>query len=153
MNMNFNVEVISHEYAEGENWLLHQESFISSLYISQFCFPQNLVLFLLFSYLFSNMKWTAEGNGKPLQCSCLGNPMDRGAWWATGHGVARVRKDLAAKPPPLQTAQRNLECWTLFSFPYFMPKRWHILICKQNAKAYQIVLTHMPKYIFGGSKN
>ena len=30
-----------------------------------------------------------EGNGYPLQCSCLGNPMDRGAWWATVHGVAK----------------------------------------------------------------
>ena len=28
-----------------------------------------------------------EGNGNPLQCSCLDNPMDRGAWWATIHGV------------------------------------------------------------------
>ena len=27
-----------------------------------------------------------EGNGNPLQCSCLGNPMDRGAWLATVHG-------------------------------------------------------------------
>ena len=25
----------------------------------------------------------AEGNGNPLQYSCMGNPMDRGAWWAT----------------------------------------------------------------------
>ena len=30
-----------------------------------------------------------EGNGSPLQYSCLGNPMDRGAWWATVHGVAK----------------------------------------------------------------
>ena len=29
-----------------------------------------------------------EGNGSPLQCSCLENPMDRGAWWAAVHGVA-----------------------------------------------------------------
>ena len=29
-----------------------------------------------------------EGNGNPLQFSCLGNPMDRGAWWAVFHGVA-----------------------------------------------------------------
>ena len=29
-----------------------------------------------------------EGNGKTLQHFCLGNPMDRGAWWATVHGVA-----------------------------------------------------------------
>ena len=28
------------------------------------------------------------GHGKPLQDSCLENPMDRGAWWATVHGVA-----------------------------------------------------------------
>ena len=30
-----------------------------------------------------------EGNGNPLQYSCLGNLMDRGAWWATVHGVAK----------------------------------------------------------------
>ena len=30
-----------------------------------------------------------EGNGNPLQYSCLGNPMDIGAWWATLQGVAR----------------------------------------------------------------
>ena len=29
-----------------------------------------------------------EGNGNPLQYSCLENPMDRGAWWATVYGVA-----------------------------------------------------------------
>ena len=29
------------------------------------------------------------GNGNSLQCSCLGNPMDRGAWWATVRGVAQ----------------------------------------------------------------
>ena len=32
--------------------------------------------------------FTGEGNGNPLQYSCLENPMDRGAWWATLHGVA-----------------------------------------------------------------
>ena len=30
-----------------------------------------------------------EGNGNPLQCSCLENPMDRGTWWATVHGVTK----------------------------------------------------------------
>ena len=30
-----------------------------------------------------------EGKGNPLQYSCLENPMDRGAWWATVHGVAK----------------------------------------------------------------
>ena len=30
-----------------------------------------------------------EGNGNPLQYSCLENPTDRGIWWATVHGVAK----------------------------------------------------------------
>ena len=33
-----------------------------------------------------------EGNGTPLQYSCLENPMDGGAWWAAVHGLARTRK-------------------------------------------------------------
>ena len=32
---------------------------------------------------------SGEGNGNPLQYSCLGNPMDRGAWQATVHGVKK----------------------------------------------------------------
>ena len=36
-----------------------------------------------------------EGNGNPLQYSCLENPMDRGAWWATAHGVAKSRTRLS----------------------------------------------------------
>ena len=40
-----------------------------------------------------------EGNGNPLQHSCLENPMDRGAWWTTVHGVARVGHDWVTKPP------------------------------------------------------
>ena len=31
-----------------------------------------------------------EGNGNPLQYSCLENPMNRGAWWAAVHGVAEL---------------------------------------------------------------
>ena len=33
----------------------------------------------------------AEGNGNPLQCSCLENPRDGGAWWASIYGVAQSR--------------------------------------------------------------
>ena len=38
-----------------------------------------------------------EGNGNPLQYSYLGNPMDRGAWWAIVHGVPIVGHDLSTK--------------------------------------------------------
>ena len=51
-----------------------------------------------------------EGNGTPLQCSCLENPRDGGAWWAAIYGVAQSRTRLthlaaaaaaaAAKDPP-----------------------------------------------------
>ena len=41
-----------------------------------------------------------EGNGNPLQYSCLENLMDRGAWWATVHGHTRVGHDSVIKPPP-----------------------------------------------------
>ena len=41
-----------------------------------------------------------EGNSNPLQYSCLESPMDRGAWQAAVHRVARVEHNLANKPPP-----------------------------------------------------
>ena len=49
-----------------------------------------------------------EGNGNPLQYSCLENPTDRGAWQARVYGVAKVRHDLATKPSPF--------CLTDFGF-------------------------------------
>src|SRR5574340_1815760 len=36
-----------------------------------------------------------EGNGTPLQCFCLENPMDGGAWWAAVHGVAKSQTRLS----------------------------------------------------------
>ena len=41
-----------------------------------------------------SLSCTGEGNGNPLQCSCLENPRDRGAWWAAVHGVAQSRTRL-----------------------------------------------------------
>ena len=35
------------------------------------------------------------GKGNPLQDSCLGNPMDRGAWWASAHGVTKSQTRLS----------------------------------------------------------
>ena len=37
---------------------------------------------------------TGEGNGNPLQCSCLEDPRDRGAWWAAVYGVAQSQTQL-----------------------------------------------------------
>ena len=44
------------------------------------------------------MREVGEGNGTPLQHSCLENPMDGGAWWATVHGVARSQTRLSDFP-------------------------------------------------------
>ena len=44
-------------------------------------------------YIYSH----GEGNGNPLHYSCLGNPTDRGIWWATVHGVRGVGHDSALK--------------------------------------------------------
>ena len=38
-----------------------------------------------------SLSCTGEGNGSPLQCSCLENPRDGGAWWAAVYGVAQSR--------------------------------------------------------------
>ena len=60
-----------------------------------------------------------EGNGNPLQYSCLGNSMDRGAWWATVRGVTRIGHNFETKPPP----------------PTFMPS-WCTLTSKSEKLCY-----------------
>ena len=48
------------------------------------------------SFLYSpTVTSTGEGNGNPLQYSCLESPMDRGAWWATVPGVTKSRTRLS----------------------------------------------------------
>ena len=44
-------------------------------------------------------RFPGEGNGNPLQYSCLENPRDGETWQTTVHGVARVGHDLVTKPP------------------------------------------------------
>ena len=79
-----------------------------------------------------------EGNGNPLQCSCLENPWDGGAWWAAVSGVAQSRTQLKR----LSSSRRYLSvrvsvclCFftrvdvssdliSLLSFPPISPRRW-----------------------------
>ena len=52
-------------------------------------------------YILGMGRSPGEGNGNPLQCSCLENPMDRGAWRDSPQGC-KSQNDLATKPlPPL----------------------------------------------------
>ena len=41
------------------------------------------------------VNFPGEGNGNPLQYSCLKNSMDRGAWWTTTHGVTNSQSQLS----------------------------------------------------------
>ena len=55
----------------------------------------------------------AEGNGNPLQYSCLENSVDRGAWWAAVHGVAQCRTQLKLLSMHTCIGERNgnpLQC-------------------------------------------
>ena len=47
-----------------------------------------------------------EGNGNPLQYSCLGNPTDRGVWWAPLHGVTK-ELDTTEQPKNKEDRRRN----------------------------------------------
>ena len=49
-----------------------------------------------------------EGNGNPLQYSCLGKPMDRGAWQATARGVAKSQMQLSVHTCNLNNNGINL---------------------------------------------
>ena len=42
-----------------------------------------------------DIRGKGDGNGTPLHCSCLENPMNGGAWWAAVHGVARSQTGLS----------------------------------------------------------
>ena len=82
---------------------------LSRLLLSQLFIrpPQTTILpFLHFFFLemvFISTSYTiGEGNGNPLQYSRLENPMDRGAWRATDHGVARAEHNLVTNHRPIQ---------------------------------------------------
>ena len=59
-----------------------------------------------------------EGNGTPLQHSCLENAMDRGAWWAVVHGVAKSRTRLSDFPLTFHFPALEKEMATT---PVFLP--------------------------------
>ena len=54
-----------------------------------------------------------EGNGNPLQCSCLENPRDGGAWWAAVYGVeqSRTRVKRLSSSSALLTISKPLTVW------------------------------------------
>ena len=70
-----------------------------------------LMVLTLNLYLKFDSMLDGEGNGNPLQYSCLENPMDGGAWWAAIHGVAKSRTHWATS-------------LSLFTFMHWR-RKWH----------------------------
>ena len=82
-------------------------------HLSSFSLCENTYFLLISEYLIYDFLWhnwgklnidwifmilgliSGEGNGIPLQYSCLENPMDRGAWWAAVHGIAKSQTRLS----------------------------------------------------------
>ena len=62
-------------------------------------------------------RYPGEGNGNPLQCSCLENPRDRGAWWAAIYGVAQSRTRLKR----LSSSSSNIPCHSIVSDLFVTP--------------------------------
>ena len=54
-------------------------------------------------------RFPAEGNGNPLLYSCLGNPMDRGTWWATVHGITKSQPWLSEEALQIAEKRRDLK--------------------------------------------
>ena len=67
------------------------------------------------------------GNGNPLQCPCLENPRDGGAWWAAVYGVAESRKRLKR----LSSSSSSVENYLCFSLIFFLmfQKTGYLLLC------------------------
>ena len=71
-----------------------------------------------FTFHFS-LSCIGEGNGNPLQCSCLENPRDNGAWWAAICGVAESDTTEAAQQ------QQQQHMWRWLPTPVFLPEQSH----------------------------
>ena len=72
----------------------------------------------------TSLSGIGEGNGSPLQCSCLENPRDGGAWWAAVYGVAQSRTRLKRL-----SSSGSIHAWTIFwigqELPLSCPPLYH----------------------------
>ena len=69
----------------------------------------------IFSFLRNLCTVLHDGNGSPLQCSCLENPKDRGAYWAAVYGVAQGRTRL------MQLSSSSSMLFSIVAIPIYMP--------------------------------
>ena len=58
----------------------------------------------------SSLSCIGEGNGNPLQCSCLENPRDGGSWWAAVYGVTQSQTRLKRLRSSSSSSRTNTDC-------------------------------------------
>ena len=69
-----------------------------------------------------SLSCTGEGNGNPLHCSCLENPRDDGAWWASVYGVAHSQRRLKQLSSSSSMCMLILQGWDLsLPLPHISP--------------------------------
>ena len=74
------------------------------------CDASNVVLLSQIALDIWDLLWfqTGEGNGTPLQYSCLENPIDGGIWWAAVHGVAKSQTQLSDFPFTFHALEKEM---------------------------------------------
>ena len=70
-----------------------------------------------------------EGNGTPLQCSCLENPRNGGAWWAAVYGVVQSRTRLKQLSSSNTNYDHSIKCSTIIINKYCYCRHLHIDFC------------------------
>ena len=84
------------------------------------CEEQDTTEWLHFHF---SLSCTGEGNGNPLQCSCLENPRDGGAWWAAISGISQNQTRLKRLSSSSSSSCRwQIEHWTCTCGPYQLVK-------------------------------
>ena len=105
-------------------------------------YTKHKAILLLYNYLWESdtterlhfhfsLSCTGEGNGNPLQCSCLENPRDGGAWWAAVYGVAHVwtrLKQLSSSSSNYLFLQSSL--WKYHSWDALIGLKAALYFCK-----------------------
>ena len=77
------------------------------------------------NFTFFSLSCIGEGNGNPLQCSCLENPRDRGAWWASVCGVTQSRTRLKRLSSSSSSSRGNEWRRQWYPTPVLLPGNSH----------------------------
>ena len=95
-----------------------------------------------FTFHFS-LSCIGEGNGNPLQCSCLENPRNRGAWWAAVYGVAQSQTRL--KRLSSSSSSRDLNSKDLNSKDHSSGTASHIILVSYITEVFfSLIKTILP---------